>query len=380
MSVMVIGLIGCNNGVTGQSVHASNSVDQGVSTIKWGFIGPLTGTAALYGTAALNAERIAIEEINAKGGVGGKQIELFEEDGKCDGPTAVSAAQKLINVNNVSLIFGGHCSSESLAIIPVTQQYGVFQMAGITSSPSYTGKGRFAFRISPSSAFYTAAQADVAISKGIKVISVLHEQREFPVGIVGAFRKRFEELGGKVCAVEAFNPGETDFRTQLEKITACKPEAILLATQGPDSASLMLKQIKELQIRIPLMGDPNVVSEVTWAKSNGSLPPDAWSVVPHAEDDENPVTLHFVEEYNRRFGPMGFELTFGAQDYDSVNIMAEAFGLCGANNECLRGFLLGIKNRESAVGRLSYQPDGDPIFGLAVTRIVDGKAVYETIK
>ncbi|HLC33092.1 MAG TPA: ABC transporter substrate-binding protein, partial [Candidatus Nanoarchaeia archaeon] len=131
-------------------------------TVKIGFIGPLTGTGALYGTSELNAAQLALDDINAQGGINGKKVELIVEDGKCEGAASATAAQKLIQVDNVKYILGGHCSTESLSIVPITEANKVFLMAGATGTDKFTKAGKYAFRTFPSATTLYGKLAEVA--------------------------------------------------------------------------------------------------------------------------------------------------------------------------------------------------------------------------
>ncbi|MEK6959755.1 MAG: ABC transporter substrate-binding protein [Nanoarchaeota archaeon] len=374
--LVAVSVIASGCSLTGRSVDPTIAAPP----FKWGFIGPLSGPASVYGVPALNAARMAVDEINSKGGIDGRKIDLIVEDGKCDGATAVTAAQKLISVDNVYVIIGGHCSTESMSILPVAQTNNVFVVSSITSTPAFTGKGRFAFRMSPSSTYYNGAQADVAFSKGLRKVAILHEQRDFSAGLAQAFTKRFEELGGEVVITESFLPETMDFRTQLEKIRAVEPDALLVSTQMPATASVMLKQIKEMRLEIPLIGDAAVVSLSTYNLSAGALPDDAWSVTPHVDGSENDVASRFASEYRRQFGEPKVELSFAAENYDAVYLLSDAISSCGQNNECIRGFFMATKHRPSALGDFSIGPDGDPVYSLSMVRIINGTAVYQKVR
>ncbi len=355
--------------------------EKAAQVMKWGFISPLTGTATLYGQPALNAVQIAAEEINAAGGINGKRLEFVAEDGKCDGAAAVTAATKLIDVDKVKIIIGGHCSTESMAILPVTQAKGVFQFAGDTSSPAFTGKGKYALRITPSAAYYAGAQAEVAFKKGIKKVAVFNEQRDFPQGVVNSFTKRFKELGGEIISTNSFAPGTTDFRTDLLKIKDTNPDVVLFSAQGPDTTSLFFKQLKELGITLSVMGDPVTISKGAWAKSEGAMPSTAWAVTPHAVPDTNEISKHFAEVYLQKYGELpAIDFALVAENYDAIKLLAEVVAVCGEDDkDCIREKLIATKNRKGAVGIFSFGEDGDAVYNLAVVHIVDGKPAFEAI-
>jgi len=115
--------------------------------IKIGFIGAMSGPFTKYG--AFEAVNLAVEEINKAGGINGRKIILVAEDGKCDGKEAVNAVNKLINIDKIKIILGGHCTPESLAIAPIVEQNKVIMLASITTSPGLTHAGDYVFRTSP---------------------------------------------------------------------------------------------------------------------------------------------------------------------------------------------------------------------------------------
>src|SRR3989344_967238 len=118
--------------------------------VKIGWLGPLTGTASTYGVPELNAARLAVDEINNAGGINGKQVELIVEDGKCEAVGTTTAAKKLIEIDQVKYVLGGHCSTETMALMPISEQNKIFIMAGATGTTSFTNAGKYAFRTFPS--------------------------------------------------------------------------------------------------------------------------------------------------------------------------------------------------------------------------------------
>ena len=119
----------------GYSFLQSPSEPVSTDPTKIGFIGPLTGDAAVYGELLRNVIQLAVNEINAAGGIGGRQIEMIYEDGKCNGKDGANAMQKLVNVDQVKIVIGGFCSSESLAAAPIAMNNKVLLFSPGSSSP-----------------------------------------------------------------------------------------------------------------------------------------------------------------------------------------------------------------------------------------------------
>ena len=148
------------------------------NTIKIGFIGPITSSAAKYGSH--EAVSLAVEEINQQGGINGKQITLISEDGRCDSKEAVSAVNKLISVDNVKIILGGHCTPESVAIAPIVEKNKVIMLASITTTPVLTPMGDYVFRTSPISTIQSDLIADLSYNKlGLRNFAIIYEQTDY---------------------------------------------------------------------------------------------------------------------------------------------------------------------------------------------------------
>src|SRR5262249_40877175 len=132
------------------------------NTIKIGWIGPLTGSVAAYGEAGQNVTQLAVDQINASGGINGKQIQVIYEDGACDGTTAANAMQKLATVDQVQIVWGGFCSAESLAAVPIATQDKVLLFSMGSSNPKLTGISPYFFRDYPSDNSEGSVLADAA--------------------------------------------------------------------------------------------------------------------------------------------------------------------------------------------------------------------------
>src|SRR3989338_8967946 len=141
----------------------SGALPQG--SVKIGVVVPLTGNKAAYGIPLRRAAELALEEINMGGGIAGKPLEAVWEDGKCEAKDATAAAQKLINVDGVKIIFGGVCSSETLAMAPLTEAAKVLVVSPSATSPDITAAGDYIFRTAPSDAAAGSVAAEYASTK-----------------------------------------------------------------------------------------------------------------------------------------------------------------------------------------------------------------------
>ena len=247
-----------------------STADTGASsgTISVGAVVPLTGDGASYGVPIRRAGELAVEEINAAGGIAGKQVSVVWEDGKCEGKEATSAAQKLINVDQVKVIMGGVCSSETLAMAPLAETAKVLVVSPSATSPDITAAGDFIFRTSPSDAAAGSVAAEYAYSKmGAKKAAVISQTTDYAQGLRKVFTTRFKALGGEVVADETYNAGDTDMRTQILKVKTGAPDVIYLLPQADVSGILILKQLKANGVTAKLLSAEAMIGRNTVAQN-----------------------------------------------------------------------------------------------------------------
>lgn len=292
--------------------------------ILFGFIGPLTGDVATLGNDARVAAQLAVDEINAGGGINGHTVALRIEDGGCDGKTASNAVQKLVAVDSVSAIVGGLCSPETLSFAEYANKQHIPVISYCSSAPSITDAGEYIFRIFPSDTYqgvFTARYIREMMKK--TRVAVLYSNDEWGSAIQNIFVDEFKKLEGEVVGVESFAKDARDLRTQLTKIKALNPEALYFL--GFTEASVVgMKQIRELGITVPVVGgetwtDQAVLDAGTLA-GGGFL----FSEAVVNEDGA----------FADRMKAVGAQATVCApRVYDAVMIMADAFKKAGGNNE-----------------------------------------------
>jgi len=209
--------------------------------IKIGVMTPLTGESAKYGQDIKRGYDLATEEINEKGGIQGKKLLLIYEDDEGKPDKAVSAAQKLIQRDKVSVILGALWSSPTLAVAPIAEKNKVVLLSSGSSSPKITDAGDYIFRNEISEAYGAKESAKLYFNAGFKKIATIYINNDYGIGVRDITKEIYEQLGGVVTTSEAFEQDEKDFRTQLLKIKETNPEAILIVSYK--EAILILKQM-----------------------------------------------------------------------------------------------------------------------------------------
>jgi len=360
---------------TNQTQAANMDKTEG-DTIKIGGVFPLTGDGAAYGEPMQKVAQIALDEINANGGVNGKKLEILWQDGKCNGNDASAAANKLINVDKVQVIYGAFCSSETLAMAPIAEAAKVVVLSPGSSSPDITTAGEYIFRNYPSDATQGKVLAEGAQEKGFKKVGILAEQNDYTLGIQKVFEAKFKELGGEVV-VATYLPDDTDFRTTLLKLKSDGVDALLVDPQTPAKADLIFKQLEEMKWEVKLMGN-DVVAGYQDLISKYSKLVEGMVVAEFSYDKENPdfkkLAAKFKEDNGKEL-PYG---TYASTSYDAVYILKEALEKAGNNADGIKAYLEGIKDRKGLGGTLNFDENGDPKSGHSLELVKDGKVVPYT--
>lgn len=215
-------------------------------TVKIGFVWPLSGDAAAYGQDAQKVVAYRLDQINQKAGDNGVKFEVVYEDGKCTGNDAVSAFQKLVDVDGVKFILGGGCSSETLGMAPLAETNKVVVLSAGSSNPKIEDLNDYVFSLS-----YSDKKTGEDLAKEMSVykkVAVITEQNDYNIGIRDTFLETLKQYPNvTVVANEAFPKGGTDFRGVLEKIRQAGPEAVLLNPNVGVTAENLLRQIAEMK-------------------------------------------------------------------------------------------------------------------------------------
>ena len=339
------------------------------NTIKIGAILPLTGNAAAWGIPPKNGATLAVEQINANGGILGKKLKLIVEDGGCDPRMGVNAINKLLSVNKPVAVVGAVCSAVTLAIAPIVEKNKVVLISPASTSPDITDAGDYIFRVIPSDALRAKVFAKYITSLGYKTAVVLTINNIAGKGAEQSFQKYFKKDGGKVLGVETYTPDATTVKTQLTRTEGLKPDIILALSQVKD-AVIVLKDVKELNINIPLffqseaLGDPSVIKNAGDA-ANGA------TYITFAKSDDK-AAKSFEHAYKKRFHKE--PALFAPEAYDAVMLIAKGLKKIGKVNAMkLHDELYTVSDYQGASGIITFDKNGDVIKPFAIKTIHNRK-------
>lgn len=337
-----------------------------------GAIVPLTGDGAAYGIPLQQSAQIALKEINDAGGIGGQPVVVVWEDGKCDAKEATAAAQKLINIDKVKIIFGGVCSSETLAVAPLAEEARVLVISPSATSPKITDAGEFIFRTAPSDAFAGRVAAEYAYKKlGKKTAAVISETTDYAQGLREVFTKVFEALGGEVVVDETFNTRETDFSTALIKVKASNPDVIYLLPQTPAPGVQLIKQLAAQGITTPRLTAEVLIGRDIVAENAEQM--EGLIGIESYFNENGPKAKSFLAQYRADSGQEPAFPFFMANMHGQFFLIKDGIEQVGLDTEKLRDWLTGLRDWEGTMGKLSLDEKGEPVLDYAVKQVKDGK-------
>lgn len=303
----------------------SGCSNSGSDVIKIGGVAPLSGDVAVYGVECKNGIDLAVEEINAAGGILGKNVQFICEDDEGDTSKSVNVYKKLVTNDGVNLIIGSLTSKCSLAITQQAQANEVVQIAPAATAVAITDAGNYIFRTCYTDPFQGRVGGKfAAVNLGAKSAAVLFDiGNDYSVGCKDNFVKEFEARGGKLTAIESYITKDKDFNAQLTKIKSTNPDVVYL----PDyysTVALIAKQLRAQGITCPIVGadgwdglTSNAGDEVLGGYYSNH----------YAEDSNDEKVKSFVAAFKARFKKS--PNAFAALGYDSMYMLKTAIENAG---------------------------------------------------
>ncbi len=300
--------------------------------IKIGAAFALSGSIAVYGEGFKKCIDLAVEEINAKGGIKGRKIEIVYEDNKSNPKDCVTAVRKLITVDKVPVIFGPAGSSNFMATAPVAQENKVVLLSAQGAAVGLTKAGDYIFRVFPSDTLQGPHLAKLAFDMGYKKVPVMYVNNDWGLGLKNAFVDAYKKMGGTVTDIIAYDEKKTDYRTELLRASKGNPPAIVNLTYINEGA-IQFKQAFEMGIKTQwLCGSaakaPKMV-ELAGKAAEGVI--GTYPSVPQSTKQYQA----FKEAYKKKYGDDKIPI-FGDYNYDMVYVTAKAIEKGGYTADGIR--------------------------------------------
>lgn len=352
----------------------------GGDTIKVGEFASLTGSEASFGQSSHKGTQLAIDEINAAGGVLGKKIELLTEDDQSQAGMSATVVRKLISSDGVVAILGEVASSRSLEAAPICQENKIPMISPSSTNPKVTQVGDYIFRV----CFLDSFQGGKVLATfahdtlKAKTVAVLKDVKsDYSVGLASFFEKGYTALGGKIVTEGNYSGGDKDFSAQLTAIKAANPDAVFVPGYYTE-VGLIALQAKQLGINVPLFGGDGWESDVLVSIGGAALEGDYYSTH-YSPDDTSPVVQNFVKNYKAKYGETPDSMA--ALGYDSAMILADAIKRAGTTDAAkVRDAIAATKDFHGTSGTITIDKDRNASKPAVIVTIKGGQIKYvETI-
>ena len=349
--------------------------------IKVGGNFELTGGIATFGQSSANGVKLAFKEINAAGGVLGKQISFITADNKSEPSEATNAMTKLITQDKVVAVLGSVASSNTLAASPVAHSNKVPFISPTSTNPKVTvdnGKVmEYAFRSCFIDPFQGTVMANFA-SKSLQAKTAaiyIDNSSDYSKGLAQFFEESFIKNGGKVVVKEAFLQKDQDFKATLTKIKAASPDVIFVPGYYEEVGKIV-KQARELGITVPLLGgdgwdSPKLVEIAGAAALNNGYFSNHYS-----PEDKDPRVVKFVENYKKEYGQVPDALA--ALGYDAALMLADAIKRANSAEPAkIKDALAQTKNLQGVSGVITLDANHNPVKSAVVIEMKEGKQTFK---
>lgn len=343
-----------------------------------GFFAPLSGPQASFGSDAINGARLAVEEINAAGGVLGHPIKLVVKDTQSQADETAGVVNELIDKDQVVALIGEITTDRSLIAAPIAQAKGVPMISPASTHQLVTAAGNFVFRACYTDAFQATAMAKFARSIDVEKAAILYDPGSaYGIGLSDIFKRDFVAHHGTIVTEQAYRAGDTDFAPQLTVLKAANPEVIFLPSYYAEAA-LIIKQARQLGIDVPFIGTDGWDSP-EFLKVGGTAVDNSYFSSHFSAESKEPKVEGFVASYGSKYNAAPPPLA--ALTYDSVYLVAEALKRAGkADRVAVRDALASLQDFVGVTGKITFDQDRNPRKPAVVIRLQDGKFTYlETV-
>ncbi len=368
---------GAGNGANTQANNGAANADA-ATTIKLGGIVPKTGDVAVYGLTAENGMKLAIDEINANGGVDGKQLEYVSYDDKGDPTEAVNLYQKLMD-EGVNAILGPITSKPALAVASAAQADGVPMITPTGTQLDITAGKPNVFRACFTDPYQGVLLATYAADNlKAKTAAVLrNNSSDYSMGVADQFITTAKEKGIDIVADEGYSDSDNDFKAQLTTIAGKNPD-VLIVPDYYEKIALITVQARQANVKATFLGSDGwdgvvkTLNESDYGDIENSYFTNHFSL-----DDTSNKVQAFVKAYEEKYGEE--PSAFAALGYDAVYLYKNAFGAAGGTDFEAVSNALKAASFEGVTGALTFDDANNPVKAGTIIKIVGGKYVFDSV-
>lgn len=346
-------------------------------TIKVGEFASLTGKEATFGQSSHKGTLLAIEELNAAGGVLGKKFELITEDTQSKQGESASVVRKLVSRDKVIAVLGEVASGRSLEAAPICQNAKVPMISPSSTNPKVTEVGDFVFRVCFIDPFQGTVMALFAKNtlKAKNVAVLTDAAAPYSVGLATFFKEKFVADGGKIAVEQKFSSGDKDFKAQLTAIKAANPDAIFAPCYYTE-AGLITQQARQLGINLPIFGGDGWEAPELLTIGGKAMDGTYYSTH-YSPEDKAEMVATFVKKFKARWNNEVPD-AMAALGYDSALVLADAIKRAGGtDSQKLRDALAATKDFVGVTGKTTLDAKRNATKPAVIIEVKDGKFVYK---
>lgn len=380
-------LAGCGTDDDSSTSSSSSSGGSGNSagdTIKIGANLELSGGVASYGSSINDGAKLAIEEINAAGGIDGKQIEYIPVDNKSETAEATSAAIRLAEQEKVVAMLAPATSGNSVATVQIASQHKVPMVTASGTAPNVTVNddgsiNEYAFRTCFIDPFQGTVAANFASNEiGAKNVAIFADNAsDYAKGLAASFKETITANGGTVVAEEAYVAKDVDFKSTLTNIKGKNPDFIFIPGYY-EEVGLIVKQARELGITVPLMGADGWDSPTLVDLAGGDALNNTFITNHYSSEDPDAKIQDFVTAFNDKYSKA--PNAFHALGYDSIYFIVDAIKRVDGDitGEAIQKQLAATKDLSLITGTFTVDENHNPVKSATVLEFVDGKQQFNS--
>jgi branched-chain amino acid transport system substrate-binding protein len=352
-------------------VVAMAGIGFAADTIKLGVAGPHSGDLASYGIPTVKAAELVVKEVNAKGGVLGKQVELLVEDDVCKPEVATNTATKLLS-NKVDVVLGHICSGATKAALGIYKDSQIIAMSPSATNPALTQSGDYPnfYRTIASDDAQAKLEVDFALEVlKVKKVAVLHDKGDYGKGLA-EFAKGFLEKSPKaeVVLYEGITPGAVDYSAVVQKIKRSKAEAVIFGGYHPE-ASKIVSQMRKKRMKTVFISDDGVKDD-TFIKVAQKYAEGVYATGPK-DVSKNPLAIAANEAHKKAYGqdPGAFILNA----YAATQALLNAIEKAGSTEYNAVEKALRTQFVETPLGKIRFDERGDAVgVGFSMYQVQNG--------
>lgn len=343
----------------------------GGDKVRIGVFMSLTGDTANFGISSTNGIKMAADEVNATGGINGKQIELLVQDDRSDASEAATIVTKFVTQDQVHAILGEVASSRSIAAAPIAQNARIPMLTPSSTNPEVTRKGDYIFR----SCFIDPVQGAAIAQFAARTLNakrgalMVDRKNDYSTGLEKVINEVFTRLGGQIVVTQSYQAADQDFNAQITSIKGANPDVIFVPGYYGD-VGLFAKQARDKGITVPIVGgdgwDSPSLYQIGGAALNGCYFSNHYS-----PDDADPLVQKFVNDYKSRFGTVPDALA--ATAYDAALIMFDAIKRANSlDGAAIRNALAATKEFPGVTGKVTFNENRDAVKPIVMIKIENG--------